>query len=67
MLTNENKEDENPPKQGCWCGIDFSQSRPSIDDPNGQNEEPYVWNLLSKNQLDPTVNDFTATKTPVQV
>ncbi|WVY93079.1 hypothetical protein V8G54_032167 [Vigna mungo] len=52
---------------GCWCRTDFSQSRPLIDDPNGQNEEPCVWNLLSKNQLDPTVNDFTARKTPVQV
>ncbi|WVZ04381.1 hypothetical protein V8G54_025187 [Vigna mungo] len=66
MLTNENKEDENSPKQGCWCGTIFSQSRLPIDDLNGPNEEPYVWNLLSKNQLDPTVNDFTAMKTPVE-
>ncbi|WVZ25262.1 hypothetical protein V8G54_003806 [Vigna mungo] len=67
MLTNENKEHENSPKQDSWCGTDFSQSRPPITDPNGQNEEPYVWNLLSKTQLDPMVNDFTMTKTPMQI
>jgi len=34
----------------------FSYSKPFLDDLNGQNEEPYVRRLLSKFQLDPTVN-----------